>query len=196
MNTVSMIVLPAKEIAPDEAELAARLRMPADLLPASVGEAVEDIRRHAGCKAVFTECDFVRAGGDITEFEFGRFQSRSLSKFLSPCRSAVLFAATLGMGVERYLMSLQSLGAAKAFFADAVASAFIEGVCDRVQEQIEERFGNITGRFSPGYGDLTLDIQPPLLTALNAGRLLGVTLTGSMLMIPKKTVTAIIGVKK
>lgn len=190
-----MIVLPAEEIEPTEAELAARLRMPPQLLPEAVGEALADIRRRAECKAVFVGCDFVRGEGDVTEFAFGSVRSRTLARFLSPCRSAVLFAATLGMGIERYLCSLQSSGAAKSFFADAVASAFIEGVCDRAEELIAGRFGKVTGRFSPGYGDLALDIQEGLLASLNAERLLGITLTDSMLMIPRKTVSAIIGVK-
>lgn len=128
-------------------------------------------------------------------FPFGEVKSRSLAKILAPCRSAVLFAATLGMGVERYLCALEAAGPSRTFFADAVASAFIEALCDRAGEMISERFGRVTGRFSPGYGDLPLSIQPSLLSSLNAGRVLGITLTDSMLMIPRKTVSAIIGVK-
>lgn len=196
MSAVSMIILPSDEIIPARAELCARLRIPpSGEFPDAVAGALCNIRRHAECKAAFVGCDFVRGDGDVTVFPFGEAKSRSLAKFLAPCTSAVLFAATLGMGVERYLCSLESSGAANVFFADAAASAFIEAVCDRAEEMISERFGNVTGRFSPGYGDLSLDIQAPLLSALNAGRMLGVTLTDSMLMIPRKTVSAIIGVK-
>ena len=51
-----------------------------------------------------------------------------------------------------------------------------------------------TRRYSPGYGDLPLSVQPALLDALDAGRRLGVTLTESLLMVPMKSVTAVVGI--
>ena len=48
-------------------------------------------------------------------------------------------------------------------------------------------------RFSPGYGDLPLDVQSPLLALTDATRRLGVTLSESNLMNPLKSVTAVIG---
>ena len=51
-------------------------------------------------------------------------------------------------------------------------------------------------RFSPGYGDLPLSVQPTVLAALDAQRRLGITLSSSLLMTPTKSVTAIIGMFK
>ena len=49
-------------------------------------------------------------------------------------------------------------------------------------------------RFSPGYGDLPLETQRPLLQILDSGRRAGIVLSDTMLMIPSKSVSAIIGV--
>ncbi|NLC44698.1 MAG: Vitamin B12 dependent methionine synthase activation subunit, partial [Clostridiales bacterium] len=51
-------------------------------------------------------------------------------------------------------------------------------------------------RFSPGYGDLPLEIQGPLLESLDAKQLIGVTLTNAYLMLPQKSVSAFVGIGK
>ena len=48
-------------------------------------------------------------------------------------------------------------------------------------------------RYSPGYGDLPLEAQRPLLAALDAARQAGITLSSALLMMPSKSVSAIIG---
>jgi len=50
----------------------------------------------------------------------------------------------------------------------------------------------LTDRFSPGYGDLPLEVQPALLEAAQAHRI-GVTAAPSLMMIPQKSVSALIG---
>jgi cobalamin-dependent methionine synthase I len=52
-----------------------------------------------------------------------------------------------------------------------------------------------TGRFSPGYGDMPLDLQGVILELLEAGKRLGIALGESKLMSPSKSVTALIGIK-
>ena len=48
--------------------------------------------------------------------------------------------------------------------------------------------------FSPGYGDLPLDTQKELVQVLDMHRKIGVSLTDSCLMVPSKSVTAILGI--
>jgi hypothetical protein len=55
---------------------------------------------------------------------------------------------------------------------------------------------SITWRFSPGYGDLPLDTHINLLGALDTSRKIGLTVSRSLILIPSKSVTAIIGVTK
>ena len=47
---------------------------------------------------------------------------------------------------------------------------------------------------APGYGDLPLDAQGPLLELLSAPKRIGVTLTGAGLLAPVKSITAICGI--
>lgn len=114
---------------------------------------------------------------------------------LSGCCRAVLLACTLGSRFDARLLALQARDMAKAVLYDALGSAFVEAGCDQAEREISARFPDwyLTDRFSPGYGDLPLDIQPGLCAALDAPRRLGVTVTPSLLMNPAKSVTAVIG---
>ena len=114
---------------------------------------------------------------------------------LAQCDQAVLLACTLGARFDAKLLAIQARDMAKAVIWDALGSAFVEAGCDQAEDDISARFPGLylTDRFSPGYGDLPLAIQPALCAALDAGRRLGVTVTPSLLMNPVKSVTAIIG---
>ena len=48
-------------------------------------------------------------------------------------------------------------------------------------------------RFSPGYGDLPLAVQPRFIEALDAQKLLGLSVNSSLLLVPAKSVTAVVG---
>ena len=113
---------------------------------------------------------------------------------LNGCDRAILFAATLGAGVDRLLMQAALRSPAHQYIADAVASALIEALCDRAETDLCGPHPH-THRFSPGYGDLPLTLQPALLNLLNAHRQIGVALTDSLLMTPTKSVTAILGLR-
>ena len=49
-------------------------------------------------------------------------------------------------------------------------------------------------RYSPGYGDLSLESQKQVFALLNPPKYIGVTLNDSLLMSPSKSVTGIIGI--
>ena len=48
-------------------------------------------------------------------------------------------------------------------------------------------------RFSPGFGDLPLAVQPAFLAALDAPRRIGLAATAGNLLVPTKSVTAVVG---
>ena len=52
----------------------------------------------------------------------------------------------------------------------------------------------LTGRFSPGYGDWDIAVQPLVANALDTVRRAGLCVTDPNLMTPRKSVTAILGV--
>ena len=195
MNEINFISLTSDEVVFSERELSARLKLPPGFYPDEVKRATEKIISVSQIKGTFVLCDYSSDESGMISFDFGKVKSASLFKFLSPCKECVFFAVTLGMGVERYLSSLADISVTDRYFADAVASAYIESACDRLQQIVEDRFGGSTGRFSPGYGDLPIEFQIPLLERIDAKRRLGISLTNSMLMIPGKSISGIIGVK-
>ena len=114
---------------------------------------------------------------------------------LKDCSHAVLLLCTLGAGFETLLRAATARDMAKAAMLDACGSAYVETGCDEAEKAVAARFPGqyLTDRFSPGYGDLPLSLQPALCAALDAQRRLGVTVTESLLMVPTKTVSAVIG---
>lgn len=115
-------------------------------------------------------------------------------RMLADCRSCCLLVCTLGADFDVWLRRLQARDMAKAVMLDALGSAYVEAACDAAEQELAARFPEsyLTDRFSPGYGDLPLTLQPAL-AALAEARRVGVTVTDSLLMNPQKSVTALIG---
>jgi hypothetical protein len=113
---------------------------------------------------------------------------------LEDCDHALIFAATLGLQADELIRKTEASDMAGAVVLDALASAAIEQVCDKAEAEIRRKYGTITTRYSPGYGDFPLSIQQELLTALNAKKKIGLHASESNLLIPRKSVTAIIGI--
>jgi len=116
-------------------------------------------------------------------------------RMLADCSQAVLLVCTLGAGFETLLRAEQARSMARAAMLDACGSAWVEAGCDGVEEEIAARFPELylTDRFSPGYGDLPLELQRDICAALEAPKRLGIQVGESLLMNPTKSVTAVIG---
>ncbi len=114
---------------------------------------------------------------------------------LAECDTAVILLCTLGAEFEAMQRTQEARDMSRAVVLDACGSAWAEAGCDAAEEEIAARFPDRyrTDRFSPGYGDLPLESQGWILRELNAGRRLGVAETASHLLIPTKSVTAVIG---
>ena len=120
---------------------------------------------------------------------------RLASGMLQNCQQAALMVCTLGAAFDAALRTQQVRDMALYAIANACGSALVEEGCDLLEKEIAQSHPDLflTDRFSPGYGDLPLTLQPSLLRALDAQRLVGVSVSESCLMFPVKTVTAIIG---
>ena len=149
----------------------------------------EEVRSAADCFYTLNKT-CVQVNGDSVSFAFGECKSVALARFLENCDSAYIVAVSLGHGVDRLLRQKAVVSTIEQFVTDAVASTYAESLCDYVQSILPSK---TTRRFSPGYGDLPLSFQTPLLQFLDHS---GISLTESGLMIPSKSVTFIAGVKK
>ena len=119
--------------------------------------------------------------------------SEDLKKNLSGCDRAVIFAATVGLELDRLIAKYSRLSPARALMLQAVGTERIEALCDAFCAELARKH-RTTARFSPGYGDLPLSCQTDLFAVLDCERKLGLTLTDTLLMLPTKSVTAIIGI--
>ena len=121
---------------------------------------------------------------------------KDIRSLLTYCDQVILMAATLGTEAEMLIRRAQNSNMADAVILDAAGSAAIENVCDNLCVDLASRFSPrfLTDRFSPGYGDMPLSDQASLFRVLDVTRRIGVTLSSSSLMIPQKSVTALIGI--
>lgn len=123
---------------------------------------------------------------------------RDIYRHLKDARWCTVFACTLGMENERRLRVLGSQHPLEATLFDAASSALIEAAVERIDSTVRREAAaaglSCNWRFSCGYGDCPLESQRPLLSALDAGRRIGLTVTPTNLMVPSKSVTALVGI--
>ena len=123
--------------------------------------------------------------------------SDSLARLFADCHACAALAVTLGPEVDRLIQLVSRAGMAEAVACDACASVWADSLCDGVEREIEGKLARgefLTLRFSPGYGDVPMSVTADLLRLLDAGRLIGLTLSRKGMMIPVKSVTALIGI--
>lgn len=126
-------------------------------------------------------------------------EGRGLAELLRGCSRAALLAVTLGAGVDRAINRLQATSMSEAVIFDACASAAAEALCDRLEGEIAQTLAEgefLTMRYSPGYGDVPPAESAKILAALETRKRIGLTATASGMLIPIKSITAVIGVAK
>lgn len=174
-------------------ELCARLAIPLQC-DFDFSELYERLVSEAKPAYVTKRVELIRENGEI---HIGgiKTSSKALWRFSSGASGYILLVATLGIGVDRLILKTSKISAKESFIIDAMADALIEALCDYAQKEVGE-CSSVGGRFSPGYADLELDAGYEILKACNAEKLLGIKITESGLMVPKKSVNAIIAVKE
>lgn len=123
-------------------------------------------------------------------------ESTKLVKCLDKCTGAFVFVATTTTAVDRLILKHSKLNRARSVIIDAIGSAAIESFCDVLCQKIQSD-NNVCfrPRFSPGYGDLSILCQQDVLKCVDSARKIGVSLTDRYMMIPTKSVSAIVGVR-
>ena len=165
-----------------------------ETLDAMYDEGLAQVRGVSEPRAAYVRVK-IDVSEDTVDFGFMKVKSCALAKNLKDCVEAFVFCATLGIGVDRYFERLTKVSQAKAAVFSAVASATVESFCDYLNDTLKESVLT-RPRFSCGYGDFCIEHQADILEALGATKHLGVCLTDSFMMVPVKTVTAIIGIRR
>lgn len=128
----------------------------------------------------------------------GILAGEDVAKHLEGCTAALLLAVTLGPGVDAQIRRAGVGDIAAGVASDALGSALAEQAAEAAEAELRQwaaRQGKyLTGRYSPGYGDWPLAVQPLLAAALDTARRAGLCVTENNLMTPRKSITAILGV--
>ncbi len=152
-------------------------------------ECEKEILKKANPKFLYVEkelpCEEILHGNDI-------------KSHLDGCEKAVMMCATLGADIDKLIRISQITDMAKAVVLDSFASVAIEQVCQKVDELIVKKYPDyyLTFRFSPGYGDYPIELQKDFLRILDASRKIGLTVNDSFMLVPTKSVTAVLGLSK
>lgn len=127
-------------------------------------------------------------------------ESKNLAKCLAGSEQIIIFAATIGINIDRAIAKYQRFSPTKALLMQAYGAERVEKLCDtfcaQIKQMVDKEGFNCTPRFSPGYGDLPLETQIEIFSLLDCNRQIGISLGNSLLMTPSKSVTAIFGLGK
>ena len=166
-----------------------------------IGKAIDQVESQSHPRIVTKEYPIRVRGNDITVYNGTEeivLTSESLARNLKGCCGAVLLAATIGPACDMLVRRASVTSSADASIYQAAGAAAIEAFLDDYNDKLEKEYAAqglfLRPRFSPGYGDLKLDHQKDWFRLLDISKQIGVELTDSLLMVPTKSVTALIGI--
>ncbi|MCJ8499655.1 hypothetical protein [Desulfatitalea alkaliphila] len=124
--------------------------------------------------------------------------SHALQALLADCPRVLLLAVTLGQPlsdrVRQYMAANRCL---EGYLMDRMGSFWAETAMRSLDRQASGSHraagGRTTRRFSPGYHDFSLEAQKPFVELIG-GRWPGLHITSGGLLLPEKTITAVVGV--
>lgn len=161
-------------------------------------EVIEECRGAATARRVFRTFDISTYTNTVKVIgtEYSLFGA-DICRHLQNATGCALMAVTLGGAIDNLIRLYSNVDVLRLLMVDAVCSALIEEEADcceaLVREDAAQNGLEIGSRYSPGYGDMPLSDGKTILTLLNAPKQIGLTITASNLMIPQKSVTAVIG---
>ena len=147
-------------------------------------------------RCVWGRFHIVHFDGGI-ELEGAYIYSNDIARLTSRSDECIVLAATLGHETDRQITIAQNRNMLDGLALDACASVRIDAYIDQfIRSEIApwlHEGEKMTSRFSPGYGDLKMNVTEDIIAILNASKRIGLGVTGSLMMSPVKSVTAIAG---
>ena len=182
----------------------------------------KEVRRYARAEklsqnfideAIFDALVYIKPQGNFNIFNYDYENSniffenkriflagKSIKKHLNFCEKIAILSLTVGEDIEEEITNLSEKGEySHALLLDAAATEAVEESADLMEKVIKREAKRegfyITSRFSPGYGDFPLTMQNEILE-LSSGKDINISLTESLMLTPRKSITAIIGFKR
>ena len=164
-----------------------------------LSEILSEVNSSVCARAVFMELP-VRVLSQGVEIGNIKINSLSLMRHLSGSERCAVFFATVGIGVDRLIRKYGAISPLFALVSDAAGSERAEALAEAVSLDIKNLAMaagyKTTARFSPGYADFPLEHQRDFFELLSVKTKIGVSLSESFLLSPRKTVSAVIGYEK
>lgn len=161
-----------------------------------IRKCVADLNRVITPKNVY-ESFPLETGNGCVRFAGLEVRSSDLIRNLKDSTRITMLAVTIGHGVDKLIRRAEVSDMLDAAIFQAAGAAMVESYIDTVNEQIRQEAKaegySLRPRFSPGYGDLPLSMQTDFERILKMSRNCGIALTDTYLMVPSKSVTALIG---
>lgn len=161
----------------------------------AINKSIKKIKKIANCKYTYNSFDFEIKDKRVKILNSNiYFESEDLAHHLKDSKKMIVFSATLGDEVDKYVKKLSLFDMSETVIFDAVATTLVEELSDEACNEIIIEVGlNKNFRFSPGYGDLDLNEQSKILNLIDATKAIGVRLSDTNMLIPSKSITAIFG---
>lgn len=173
-----------------------------DSLPANIDKLIDthlrDVTHLAKPQGIIRVCSIRRITPDRVILDDASLviEGPHTTAHFITCEKVTLLAATLGSRIDERLAELQQIGAADAFIFNGIASAAVEHTTEMLDaiavRDIRRSSYYPTARFSPGYGDWSLEHQQQFIDSISGAKL-GLAVTSHHLLQPVKSVTAVIG---
>lgn len=167
--------------------------LPDEQISSLIDECIRELFNVISPQAVYEFFDVETAFPHSVRFADVEIISVDLARNLHDCKRVALLAATIGPQVDAVIRRCQTLNPAKASVMQAAGAMYIEKFVDLVNDEIKKAVcGKSKPRFSPGFGDVSLEVQKDFFRLLPCARI-GLTLMDSLIMSPEKSVTAFVG---
>jgi len=124
--------------------------------------------------------------------------SGSLAAYLKNSEKICAFVVTIGSNIEDAASRLMSEGEGlQGYLMDRIGSFAVESLAQDLEEKLRDNYlekkHSVSMRFSPGYCDWSIEEQLKLDKLIDFSAI-GVSLTESCMMSPKKSISAIVGI--
>ena len=180
-----------REIPIREKEILRYLRCKENGIPReALTECIRLAEPHLAYRVCYRECQ-VTYERDGAYLPFYPHPSKTLKAALQGAERAIVFAASIGHGIDRLIQGFGIRSTLQGLILDSYANERIESLCDTFCREIT---GSVL-RVSAGYGDIPIEMQRDIFSYLSP-ECIGVTLNESLMLSPQKSVTAILPLRK
>ena len=191
---------PLLRIDPKETRRYAGLMRAKDFDEQLIEDACQDARLLAEPRGIWQLYDYDCEGQIVKADPPFHIEGTKIGKHLAGCDKVILLAVTVGEAIEDMVTKRFADGEyASSVLLDAAATTAVEQLADGMEKAIKPKMAaqgyGMRWRFSPGYGDWPLEQQPELIRVTKCESI-GITLSESKMLVPRKSVTAIIGLYK